>query len=44
VAELVAESSMIKAAVGWRARYDDLEAICSTAFKWEGNLQEAPLS
>jgi UDP-glucose 4-epimerase len=40
--ELVAESSRIRNALGWKPKYDDLEVICSTAYKWESKLQGTP--
>ena len=38
-AELVAGSSKVKKALGWKPRHEDLEVICSTAFRWEAKLQ-----
>lgn len=35
---LVANNNKIKAALGWRPQYDDLEFIISTAFAWEKKL------
>ena len=37
--ELVAESSRIRKALAWKPKHDDLEVICSTAYKWEAKLQ-----
>lgn len=39
-AELIASSAKIKQQLGWHARYDDLEAIINSAWKWHQN--EAP--
>ena len=37
--ELVAESSRIRNVLGWKPKHDDLEVICSSAYKWETKLQ-----
>ena len=34
-ASLIADTTKIKALLGWAPIYDDLEIICSTALKWE---------
>ncbi len=34
-AELVADSTKIKAKMGWTPKYDDLELICTSALTWE---------
>ncbi len=39
--ELVADNSRIVARTRWRPRYDDLEFIVQTAWRWEGALPEA---
>ncbi len=36
-AKLIAENRKIKAAWGWKPRYDSLEFICRTALDWERN-------
>lgn len=41
-AELVAESSKIKKAFGWKPKHGDLGVICATAHKWEATLQGTP--
>jgi UDP-glucose 4-epimerase len=40
--ELVAESSRIRNVLGWKPKHDDLEVICSTAYKWERNFRNRP--
>ena len=42
-AELVAAAGKIKKAFGWKPKHENLDVICSTAYKWEVKLQEAPL-
>jgi UDP-glucose 4-epimerase len=37
-AALVAQSSKIRAALGWKPRYDDLERIVAHALAWEERL------
>lgn len=39
---LVADSSRLKEMTGWAPRYDDLEFIIETAWKWEQILREKP--
>jgi UDP-glucose 4-epimerase len=41
-AELVAESSKVKRALGWKPRHEELEVICATAFQWEAKSQRVP--
>jgi len=36
---IVADSSKIRAALGWSPKYDDLDLICRTALEWEKKLQ-----
>jgi len=36
-AQLVADNSAIREALGWAPKYDDLEIICETALRWEQN-------
>jgi UDP-glucose 4-epimerase len=38
-AELVAEAGKVRRVLGWEPRHEDLEVICSTAFRWEAKLQ-----
>ena len=40
--ELVAESSRIRNVLGWKPKHDDLDVICTTAYKWEAKLQGTP--
>jgi UDP-glucose 4-epimerase len=40
--ELVAESSRIRRVLGWKPKHDDLEVICSTAYKWEKHFRNRP--
>jgi UDP-glucose 4-epimerase len=37
-AELVADSSLLKATLQWKPRHDDLEAIIRSAYAWERRL------
>jgi UDP-glucose 4-epimerase len=37
--ELVADSTKLRRITGWQPRYDDLEFIISTAWKWELKLK-----
>ena len=37
---LISNNDKIKAKMNWTAKYDDLEVICESAFKWEGKLNE----
>jgi UDP-glucose 4-epimerase len=41
-AELVAASSKIRSALGWKPGHEELEVICSTAFRWEAKSQRLP--
>jgi UDP-glucose 4-epimerase len=41
-ADLVAESSKIRKVFRWRPGHDELEVICSTAFKWEASSRAMP--
>jgi UDP-glucose 4-epimerase len=41
-AELVAEAGKIRKVLGWKPEYDDLEVICSSAYRWEAKLRESP--
>jgi UDP-glucose 4-epimerase len=41
-AYLVAKADRIRAELGWRPRYDDLEAIVSSSWAWEQKLQKEP--
>jgi UDP-glucose 4-epimerase len=38
--ELVAESSRIRKALGWKPQHDDLDLICTTAYQWERGLKD----
>jgi len=38
--QVVADSTKLRQLTGWRPRYDDLEFIISTAWKWELKLQK----
>jgi UDP-glucose 4-epimerase len=37
--ELVAQSSKIKGALGWRPQHEEIGVICSTAHQWEAKLR-----
>ncbi|MGH9591569.1 MAG: UDP-glucose 4-epimerase GalE, partial [Bryobacteraceae bacterium] len=37
-AELVADSTRLKSLLGWQPRYDDIEEIAATAYRWEKRL------
>ena len=39
-AALVAKADSIRAALGWRPEYEDIEAIVTQAFRWERRLKE----
>jgi len=41
-AELVADSSKIKAALQWRPQFDSLDCIVRTAYEWEDRQQRNP--
>jgi UDP-glucose 4-epimerase len=43
-AVLVAQADRIRRELGWKPRYDDLEAIVSTSLAWERKLLAAPWS
>src|SRR5580692_1305505 len=43
-ANLVARADRIRAELGWRPRYDDLQAIVTHSLAWERKLQLAPWS
>jgi UDP-glucose 4-epimerase len=36
--EIIADPSLIRAAFGWRPKYDDLSKIVATSFAWEARL------
>ncbi len=38
-ASLIADSTKIKAMLGWKPQYNDLEVICESALKWELKLR-----
>jgi UDP-glucose 4-epimerase len=40
-AELVADSTRLKSVLGWQPRYDDIEEIAATAYRWEKRLNAA---
>jgi UDP-glucose 4-epimerase len=39
---LVAKADKVRTALGWKPRYDNLEAIVSSALAWEKKLQASP--
>jgi UDP-glucose 4-epimerase len=41
-AYLVARAERVRAELGWQPRYDDLQAIVSSALAWERKLLEEP--
>jgi UDP-glucose 4-epimerase len=41
-AELVAGASRVEQMLDWEPKHDDLDVICSTAYKWEAKLQGTP--
>jgi UDP-glucose 4-epimerase len=41
---LVAVAEQIRETLGWRPRYDDLDAIVRTALAWERKLLSEPAS
>ena len=41
-AELVAETSRIRRVLGWAPRHEELEVICSTAYRWETRPRMSP--
>jgi UDP-glucose 4-epimerase len=38
-AELVAEAGKVGKVLGWGPRHDELEVICSSAYRWEAKLR-----
>jgi len=40
--ELVAEAGKIRGVLGWKPRHEELEVICSTAYRWEAKLRGSP--
>jgi UDP-glucose 4-epimerase len=38
-AELVAEAGKVRKVLGWGPRHDELEVICSSAYRWEAKLR-----
>jgi UDP-glucose 4-epimerase len=38
--ELIADSERLKTILGWRPKFDDLDAIVETAYRWEQRLGE----
>jgi UDP-glucose 4-epimerase len=41
-AYLVARADRVRAELGWRPRYDDLQAIVSSSVAWEHKLLKEP--
>jgi UDP-glucose 4-epimerase len=37
-AAVVADSSAARKVLGWKPKYDDLQVICETAYRWEKKL------
>jgi UDP-glucose 4-epimerase len=40
IMEMVADSSRMRAAIGWAPQFDDLDTIVAHALAWEGHLAE----
>ncbi len=39
---LVAEAQRVRSQLGWKPRYDDLDAIIDSSLRWERKLQKSP--